>query len=300
MSTVGQALLEATRVAGTAPGVSDPGELAGRLYAQWYAAPVTPAREPVGPPLARLLDARLLAVGGWRAVTVRRLDPGGGLVVRDPGGRHHAVLPGRWTRPSDPGETARTRTSLPPREGQQVLVPPVGGPVLTDSWWRTWATGWVHPAPPGPLTRVYLCPRLDHLVHVVGRAVEALVPLRGAWLLKCAVDDAALARPDRVVVYVPDPAAPAALAALEDATRGWLEPHTPPLTRVHAPGLGWAQDDGDGASFGENRCAALARGLTAWQQAGRPQEAEPMARRALREAGLDDRRPHLRRAGSAS
>ncbi|WP_298891145.1 T3SS effector HopA1 family protein [uncultured Serinicoccus sp.] len=298
MSTVTRALHDAARVAGSGPAPADPRELAGRLYAQWYAAPATSAREPVGPPLAGLLDARLLGVGGWRAVTVRRLDPGGGLVVRDPGGRHHAVLPGRWTRPPGSGEAAPT--SLPPREGQQILVPPVGGPVLAESWWRTWSTEWVHPAPPGPLTRIYLCPRLDHLVHAVGRAVEALVTLSSPWLLKCAVDDEALRRPDRVVAYVPDPVAPAALAVLEDATRGWLEPHTPPLTQVHAPGLGWAQDDGDGASFGENRCAALARGLTAGQQAGGPQDEEPMARRALRDAGIDDRHPHLRRAGPAS
>ncbi|KUG53726.1 hypothetical protein AVL62_02880 [Serinicoccus chungangensis] len=298
MSTVTRALLDAARVAGTGPAPADARELADRLYAQWYAAPVTPARDQVGPPLAGLLDARLLGVGGWRPVTVRRLDPGGGLVVRDDTGRHHAVLPGRWARPPASGGTPRT--SLPPREGQQILVPPVGGPVLAASWWRTWSTEWVHPVHPGPLTRIYLCPRLDHLVETVGRAVEALVGLRGAWLLKCAVDDAALLRPDRTVVYVPDETAPAALDVLEDATRGWLEPHTPPLTRGHAPGLGWAQDDGDGASFGENRCAALARGLAAWRQAGSPQDAAPLVRLALREAGLDDRRPHLRRAEPAS
>ncbi|WP_130014624.1 T3SS effector HopA1 family protein [Serinicoccus sediminis] len=297
MSGVAAALQDAARVAAAGPAGEDPRELADRLYAQWYAAPVTPAvAEAPGPPLAGLLDARTLTLDGWTSATVRRVDAAGGLVVRDPQGRHHAVLPGRWARPSG---GAGGGTSLPPRDGQQVLVPPVGGPVVAESWWRTWSPGWVHPAPAEPLTRVYLCVRRDALVHVVGRVVEVLVGLGGPWLLKCAVDAGALVRPDRVVAYLPDRDAPAAVSALAGATRGWLEPRTPPLTEAPVPGLAWAQDDGDGASFGENRCAALAPALAAWHSSGQRADGEHAARRGLREAGLDDRRPHLRRVGVA-
>ena len=298
MSTVARCLQDAARVARTGSAPTDPHELADRLYAQWYAAPVTPAPEPLGPPLAGLLDARTLTVGTWTSATVRRVDPAGGLVVRDPGGHHRAVLPGRWARP---GGDAGGGSSLPPRDGQQVLVPPVGGPVVAESWWRTWSPGWTHPAPAEPLTRIYLCVRLDSLVHVLGRVVEALVGLDVPWLLKCAVDAAALTRPDRVVVYLPDGDAPRAVEVLDEVCRGWLEPHTPPLTQVVAPGLAWAQDDGDGASFGENRCAALAPAVAAWLGTAdrRPEDGELAGRRGLREAGIDDRRPHLRRVAVA-
>lgn len=295
MSTVAHALAEAAEVARSGPASvrSAPAELAARLYSLWYAAPVTERPTPVGPPLAGLLDARALTVGGWSAATVRRVDPAGGLVVRDADGRHHAVLPGRWTRrPGDP------RTSLPPRAGDEILIPPVGGPVRAEGWWRTWSLTWVHPVPPEPLTRIYLCARLDSLGRAVGRAVEALAARPGPWLLKCALDPDTLTRPDRIVVYLPDEEAGAALEALASATDGLLDPQRPPLTAAVSPGLSWAQDDGDGASFGENRCAALADGYAAWLRDGQAQDAVLAGRRGLIAAGIDDLRPHLRR-GSA-
>ena len=56
--------------------------------------------------------------------------------------------------------------------------------------------------------------------------------------------------------------------------------------------------DGDGASFGENRCAALADGYAAWLRDGQAQDAVLAGRRGLIAAWIDDLRPHLRR-GSA-
>jgi hypothetical protein len=40
-----------------------------------------------------------------------------------------------------------------------------------------------------------------------------------------------------------------------------LRPDVPPLTKELARGLSLAEDPGDGLSFGESRCAALARAL---------------------------------------
>ncbi|WP_192796625.1 T3SS effector HopA1 family protein [Serinicoccus kebangsaanensis] len=288
MTGVAAALSGAVRVAaGTCPD-----DLADELYSSWYAAPVAAEPAPAsGPPLPGLLSAAALRVAAWSPATVRQVDPAGGAVVRLACGGHRAVLPGTWTRSADD-----PRAGLPMEPGDEVLVADVGGPVTAQGWWRSWSASpaWPHPVPREPLTRIYACVTPHRAVEAVERAVTTLVPLPVPWMLKCAVTDAGFTRPDRLVVYLPDDGATAALAGLADATAGLLDPHQPPLAAPWSPGLSWAQDDGDGASFGENRCAALAAALGPWRRGGSGDGLEA-AREGLRQAGIDDRLPHLRR-----
>ncbi|MFK5582276.1 T3SS effector HopA1 family protein [Serinicoccus sp. LYQ131] len=297
-ATLDHELDRAVRVAGSLP----PGEdLARGLYVSWYARPVTPVEpaRPQAPPLTGALGLAALGAGHWVPATVRRVDPLGAVVVRPTGGGHRVVLPGAFTRLPGCGGAG-----LPPEVGEQVRVAPLLGGVVVGGWWRVWSPGWdPRSRPPAGLTRVYVCAAPARHVEVVRRVLTALLPLQRGWLLKSALDPATLARPDRVVVYLPDEVAAPALATLGRETAGLLSPYRPPLTVSAAPGLAWAQDDGDVASFGENRCAALARGLRAWQARGGVlgdddddalAEARDHCRQGLRDAGLDPDRPHLR------
>lgn len=301
-ATLDRELDRAVRVAGSLP----PGEdLARGLYTSWYARPVTPVEpaHPHAPPLAGALGLAALGAGDWVPATIRRVDPLGAVVVRPATGGHRVVLPGAVSRGPGGGGSG-----LPLEVGEEVRVAPLLGGVVVDGWWRVWSPGWdPRTRPPAGLTRVYVCTAAARHVEVVRRVLTALLPLHRGWLLKSALDPATLARPDRVVVYLPDEVADPALTAIAQETAGLLAPYRPPLTVSAGPGLAWAQDDGDEASFGENRCAALARGLRPWQARGGRvgdvddvddalAEARDHCRRGLRDAGLDPDRPHLRRA----
>jgi hypothetical protein len=70
----------------------------------------------------------------------------------------------------------------------------------------------------------------------------------------------------------------------------------PPLTCRLAAGVAWADDPGDGSSFGEHRCRLLAQAAcetpASLSSASRWRSA---AARAFQREGLDLERPHLHR-----
>lgn len=292
MTGVVDALRAAAAVAARSIASGPAAELADVLYSSWYAAPLAePLPEgPEDPPSAGMLSAEAMLVGRVVPAVVRRVDPAGGSVVRRRGGGHQVVLPGGWVRP-----TGDPRSGLPLRESDEVLVPDLGGPLVAQGWWRSWSPDWSHPAPRVGLTRLYLCPAPADLVEAVGLALATLREVGGPWLLKCAVTAQGQVRPDRVVVYLPDGRATAGLTGLATALGGMLDAHHPPLAAPWSTGISWAQDDGDGASFGENRCAALAATLGPWARAGAAGDGLEEACLGLRAAGLDDQHPHLRR-----
>jgi hypothetical protein len=68
-----------------------------------------------------------------------------------------------------------------------------------------------------------------------------------------------------------------------------LEPGIPAFTKSLAPGLGLAEDPGEGQSFGEHRCHLLAEALIATHESGLrslPERTRVVADRFER-AGLD-------------
>lgn len=58
------------------------------------------------------------------------------------------------------------------------------------------------------------------------------------------------------------------LAEVYSEVSGSLEPGIPAFTKPLAPGLGLAEDPGDGQSFGEHRCQVLAEALIATHESG--------------------------------
>ena len=89
--------------------------------------------------------------------------------------------------------------------------------------------------------------------------------------LKVADHPFRLDRCDAAVLYLPGPSFTALRGALEDAAdalRAHLSPRVPAFTLELAPGVGLAEDDGSGESFGVRRCALLADAIVRAHEAG--------------------------------
>jgi hypothetical protein len=105
-------------------------------------------------------------------------------------------------------------------------------------------------------------------------------------------------RCDAGVLYVPRPHYDAA-APLIGATYELLAPElraaTPAFTKRLAPGLGLAEDPGDGQSFGMHRASLLARAAVRAHELGceTPQERAAVVSESFGEQGLDLDRPYL-------
>ncbi|WP_129587290.1 T3SS effector HopA1 family protein [Arthrobacter alpinus] len=112
------------------------------------------------------------------------------------------------------------------------------------------------------------------------------------WMIKVVAQEHSMGRPDAVVVYV---ASTAAFGDIVECARGRvLNLQGPPLTEILAPGVSWAQEPGDGCSFGESRCSLMAVIL----QRTTNTDDETFLGTASEEflaAGLDPAAPHLRR-----
>lgn len=295
-----EVLRDGYAVASAFDGGGDPGE---HLYRHWYARPVGPV-EDLGPwaaPVAGVCRAAHAAARRWSTRPVPVLGAGfaGVAVVGADGGRRRAVTRGEYvTDTGSPGLAPGTATTLR-------VVAREGGHVA-EGWWRTWSHGWEGQRTlEAGVSRVYLAPvarEVGRLVHAVTRVLEA----QGCdWAFKVGVDVATLARGDGAVVYVPDRALEPVVEALAGAARPFVRDGYPPLTARLAPGIAWAQDPGDGDSFGERTCDLLARAVSAGDRrdnphdadAGSPDDLDAFLERlaaVYRAAGLDPGAPHLR------
>jgi hypothetical protein len=89
--------------------------------------------------------------------------------------------------------------------------------------------------------------------------------------LKVANHPLRLDRCDAAVLYLPAATFPAlrdTLRQVAAALTGRLRPRTPALTLELAPGVGLAEDDGAGESFGVRRCELLADGIVRGHEQG--------------------------------
>jgi hypothetical protein len=146
------------------------------------------------------------------------------------------------------------------------------------------------------LSRLYFnvpSAQADWLLRRVGRELNRYrVPYR----FKCPVDPQRFERSDAAVLYLARRFAPSALRLLRPLAREFgerLRADVPLFTRAVLPGIGAADEPGDGQSFGQSRARLLAQALV---DAG--VNAHVDARRAalaarLRQHGLDPFRPHL-------
>lgn len=133
-------------------------------------------------------------------------------------------------------------------------------------------------------------------IAAVTRTLNTLsVPFR----TKVLTDPASYVRADGGVLYLERRhfhRVRGALLQVHEAIAPHLRDDVPMFTRRLAPGLGTAEDPGNGMSFGQSRCRAIARGLVrAFEQQLDPREGIAAA---CAEDGIDVERPHLDR-GSA-
>lgn len=185
-----------------------------------------------------------------------------------------------------------------PRAGDPLAVGAVHAEVedgfwvcRNKQWWELSARGTLP-----LLTRVYFNVALAHATTVVQILSGALTDWDGPHAFKVSLGLDELQRPDSVVLYTPRDLfhgelhgllAPA-VRALED--HGALGEACPRLTaRLHR-GVGAADGDADGASFGTERCRLVADALLSVQ---RPDHIEAQVDEVFRKAGLDPARPYL-------
>jgi hypothetical protein len=265
-----------------------PGEdPAALLYARWYARPVgvVEAFGPWDPPLAGLLRAAHPAARSWSARSSAVIGAGiaGTAVVDVPGGRR-AVCRGEYV-------TVVGSAGQAPGTGSRLQVLERRGGYAVDGWWRTWGPGWSDADTiRAGVTRIYLAPRVRDVAHLTNAVVTALQTVTDTWAFKVGVDTSTLARGDGAVAYVPDAVARSAMGNVLARSWGLVRTGRPPLTFELAPGIAWAEDPGDGDSFGEQRCRALA----AAHPGSGPEEFLGSAAEAFVAAGLDPAKPWLR------
>ncbi|WP_269936632.1 T3SS effector HopA1 family protein [Arthrobacter sp. HY1533] len=274
------------------PAVAAGQDLAAFLYTRWYAAPRADVRlDPAWPPLEGMLRLAQQEALGWQAATAVGQGAGGVVVARGAGGRARALLRGGYTHVAGSG-----RTGLPVQPGEDVVAVPRSGGVTSEGWWRSWGCGWDPRTAPEGTTRVYLSPAVWELPSLVGALTVALEEHAEPWMVKVAAHAESLGRPDAVVVYL---ASTAAFGAIGECATGRVQDHAgPPLTGPLSPGVAWAQDPGDGRSFGESRCslvaAAMLRSLDGDDQSFLRAAAEEFTA-----AGLDPAAPHMGRPANA-
>lgn len=268
------------------------GSLTDALYGAWYTQPAAPPpASPCDPPVHRasllgaLRAAHALAGTASTGWVVMSSDPRG-VVSAARGEQARILRPGEYAKPQ--------RTGVPPAPGEQVDAVARLDHLDVDRavWWA-----FTDSAPEPPIGRVYLNVRPGTAPRVVHEVTVALAGL--AYQLKCPVFVAACERVDAVVLYHERGARDDVIAALGgrwSALGPLLDPAVPPLTCRVQPGLAWADDIGDGSSYGDNRCHVLAAAIhataTTWGAlALRERLAVLIA--ALRDAGVDPQHPWM-------
>jgi hypothetical protein len=282
----------ASQIAGRHP-EAPADELQAILYRDWY-APAAPV-EPIGsgqPPLFGQYRAAHAASTTFVAAQVVALAPGGIVLAARDAERPRALLAGDYCHASP------NRRGLAPRVGEQLLIVQRQDAPPAEGWWRTWGGGWRPSDPPEALTRLYFAVEPARVLELIGHLTAVLQELATPWLLKAAAEQAALGRPDAVVIYLPSAdlgdvgeSAPV-IRALASCATGLVREERPALTAAIARGVALAEDPADGQSFGERHSAVVARALLEARRAGA--DPHPVLVSALRAAGTDPVQPHLR------
>ncbi len=143
-------------------------------------------------------------------------------------------------------------------------------------------------ASPGAVVRVYWSVTRASAPGLVRELTSRLngdgVPFR----LKIADHPSRLDRCDAAVLYLPHDAFDALRRALREVARATrLHPRVPAFTLELAPGVGLAEDDGAGESFGARRCAVLADGIVrAYERGARGGAAADAVAECFAETGV--------------
>ena len=274
------------------PGLQEPSVLADWLYQNWYLN-VRPAERRSGAPAPAEVDLPA-ALDAAHAGSMRfepdwfadRVSSTGRVeAVR---GRHRRVVgPGQYVdldRPGgqpEPGDRLRVVTGLNSIEG---------GFWITRTW--SFLEGGEQ-----PLTRLYVNVRLAGAAAGVALLTGFLLDADVPFGLKVCLQLGDVQRADALVVYVPRERYSAihdaiGIASAELDAAGHLGSAVPRLTARLRAGVGAADGEGAGSSYGQTRCTILARALAA-SPAVDIGSTQQRAIASLEDAGLDPERPYL-------
>ncbi len=136
----------------------------------------------------------------------------------------------------------------------------------------------------------------QYMTLMTTRLNDARIPFR----TKVLADPGSYTRADGGVLYLEQRyfhSVRSIIREIHETLRAGLRPQTPLFTKPLAEGVGFAQDPGNGMSFGQSRCKICAHALWAGFVSG---ATEPEARlatlvNAFREQGLDPALPYLNR-----
>jgi hypothetical protein len=195
--------------------------------------------------------------GGWK---VYRTEPNGSMHV-EKDGANRLVPPGQYItgRVGQPGASVGEQVQVhAPRESWDVQ------PGFYFAFGETLPSD----HDDASLSRFYFHIKPEHVPWLVGELTGGLNQLRVPFRLKCLTDPAHYQRMDPMVCYVAKrflTATIRVLARRREELADRLLPGVPLFTKELLPGLGVADEPGDGKSFGQHRSQLVAEGLVdAW------------------------------------
>jgi hypothetical protein len=274
-------------------------ELRDVLYQRCYARPFP--------------DAPAMAIPGADPGFPRRLSVANQSRDRwDPGWRIYEVRPGGWIavqkgdrcRSAQPGEYAtHAGPGMPPRVGD-----PASLLVLREShqlqagFYYAFGETLSDQFDDFHIVRFYFHTSGVGALALLRSLTERLNRYEVPFRMKCLSDPAFYDRTDSAVLYIARrwfQIAAAVVMDLPGEVAAGLEPAVPLFSRPLRPGVGLAEDPGNGESFGMNRCRLVAEGLVdAWLHGLPGPEGRLEAVRArFTAAGMSLEHPHLN-AGS--
>jgi hypothetical protein len=154
------------------------------------------------------------------------------------------------------------------------------------------------PADEARLTRFYWNLREAGAVPLTHWVTQTLNRFQVPFRFKCTTFSGQFERLDAAVLYVSKKffrISAELVSSGREKLQGFLGPETPLFTRQLAPGLAFAEDPGNGESFGMNRCRILAEAIWSAASKGLAREEERMQEvaRYFGQYGLSFDRIHL-------
>jgi hypothetical protein len=275
----GEALALARRLLLEAP--AEPA--ADLLYARWYHEGGEALRDyPAGGAYRSVaLDPERFETG-WTVVGPLPHSPG--AVTAERNGERREVAPPACA----PAGWGRLRLTA----GDSLLVDPLTSGV-SGGFWHLWSDSWRRGAPER-LQRLYLAVAPGFEIEAVRRFARLADPAE-RWSIKFLTGLHRMGRRDPAVLYLERerPLDSGWVAAIAGALGGLLDGAPPPLTRALAPGVAWADDPGQGLSFGEHLCRLLAAAALVPGALGDEAGWCAAVAREFESAGLDIARPEI-------
>jgi hypothetical protein len=265
----------------------------GLLYLRCYSHRLGIVARPA--PQDPQLLARLIAANQGR----ERWDGGWEIYSITPEGRI-SVLKGDRQRSAAPGEyIVENYSGAPPQIGATVMLRVVRdsqvvqpgfyymfGEALGDMWDEVF------------LTRFYFNCTATHVAELIANVTHAMNRTRVPFRMKALTDSGGYTRTDSMVLYCARryfAVVNHLLALLPPPVLDGLESAVPLFTKCLRPGIGFAEDPGNGESFGMNRCQLLAEAIvSAWRWGRVDSDARFEAAAAVfQAAGLSIDQPYL-------